>query len=301
MRVFVTGASGFIGSAVVSELLGAGHAVIGLARSDESAERLAAAGAEVQRGSLEDLDALRAGARDADGVIHLAYIHDFSNLGVSAAVDERAIATFGDELAGSGRPFVIASGLGLVARLDAGEDVLGRDVPGGHRGRAAYETVALAERGVRSAVVGLAPSVHGEGDKAFVPAIIDAARRNGVSGYVGDGTNRWSALHRLDAARLFRMALESAPAGALLHATEGEGIEFRRIAEVIGAHLDLPVESVPPEHFGWLAAFAGADLTGPYKPALGWEPTHPGLLEDLAQGHYFTARASSIRAGSSRA
>ena len=288
MRVFVTGASGFIGSAVVPELLGAGHGVIGLARSDESADRLAAAGAEVKRGSLEDLDALQAGARDADGVIHLAYIHDFSNLGVSAEVDEQAIATIGDALAGSDRPFVIASGVGLVARLDAGEDVLGPNVPGGHRGRAAYATVALAERGVRSAVVGLAPSVHGEGDKAFVPAIIHAARRNGVSGYVGDGTNRWSAVHRLDAARLFRLALETAPAGALLHATEGEAIEFRRIAETIGERLGLPTERVAPEHFGWLAPFAGADLTGPYKPALGWEPTHPGLLDDLAQGHYFT-------------
>lgn len=289
VRVFVTGASGFIGSAVVPELLGAGHTVVGLARSDESADRLAAAGAEVKRGSLEDLDTLRAGAHDADGVIHLAYIHDFSNISVSAEVDEQAIATIADELAGSERPLVIASGLGLVARLDAGEDVLGPNVPGGHRGRAAQATVALAERGVRSAVVGLAPSVHGEGDKAFIPAIIDAARRNGVSGYIGDGTNWWSAVHRLDAARLFRLALETAPAGALLYASEGEGVEFRRIAETIGEHLQLPVESVPPEHFGWLAPFAGVDLTGPYKPAPGWQPTHPSLLEDLAHGHYFTA------------
>ena len=290
MRVFVTGASGFIGSAVVPELLGADHEVIGLARSQSAAEQLSAAGAEVQRGSLEDLDALRLGARGADGVIHLAYIHDFSNLGVSAAVDEQAIATFGDELAGSGRPLVIASGLGLVARLDTGEDVLGPNVPGGHRGRAAHATVALAERDVRSAVVGLAPSVHGEGDKAFVPAIIEAARRNGVSGYIGDGTNRWSAVHRLDAARLFRLALETAPAGALLYATEDEGTEFRRIAETIGEHLNLPVGTVSPEHFGWLAPFAGGDLSGPYKPELGWEPQQPTLLEDLAQGHYFTTR-----------
>ncbi len=288
MRVFVTGASGFIGSAVVPELLGAGHQVIGLARSDEAANRLSAAGAEVQRGSLEDPDSLRAGARQADGVIHLAYIHDFSNLGASAEADEQAIATFGDELAGSDRPLVIASGIGLVARLDAGDDVLGPNVPGGHRGRAARATVGLAERDVRSAVVGLPPSVHGEGDKAFLPAIIDAARRNRVSGYLGDGGNRWSAVHRLDAARLFRLALETAPAGSLLHAAEGEGIEFRQIAEVIGKHLRLPVESVSSEHFGWLAPFAGGDLTGPYKPELGWEPTQPDLLEDLDQGHYFT-------------
>src|SRR5689334_3048121 len=231
MRVFVTGASGFIGSAVVPELIGAGHSVLGLARSDESAAALASAGAEVQRGSLGDVDSLRAGAADADGVIHIAYIHDFSQMEENARVDLRAVEAFGDELAGSDRPLVIASGTALLApgRLATEEDQANPS----NRGASEHLLDELAGRGVRTAAIRLSPSVHGEGDHGFVPFLIDLARRKGVAGYIGDGANRWPAVHRIDAARLFRLALESAPAGAKLHAVGDEGIPTRDIAAVI--------------------------------------------------------------------
>jgi nucleoside-diphosphate-sugar epimerase len=289
MKVFVTGGSGWIGSAVVPELLGAGHEVAGLARSDASAQAVSAAGAEVVRGSLDDLDALRTGAEEADGVIHLAYIHDFARLEHSVAADEGAIRTFGDALAGSGRPLVIASGILGLAPGRVGTE---RDTPttGSHREPAAALTLALAERDVRSAVVRLPPSVHGAGDHGFLATLVGIARETGVSAYVGDGGTRWSAVHRDDAARLFRLAVESAPAGSVLHGVADVGVPVRELAAVIGRHLGLPVEPRPSEHFGWLGRFLaldGAASSVLTRELLGWEPAGPGLLADLEAGHYF--------------
>jgi nucleoside-diphosphate-sugar epimerase len=296
MRVFVTGASGWIGSAVVPELLGAGHQVLGLARSDSSAAALTAAGAEVHRGALDDLDSLRAGAAASDGVIHLAFIHDFSDYEAAAQTDRRAIETLGAALEGSDRPLVIASGiLGLATgRLATERDAGDRDSAAGPRIAGAQATLALAARGVRSSVLRLPPSVHGEGDHGFVATLVAIARAKGVSGYIGDGSNHWPAVHRLDAARLFRLALETAPAGSVLHGVADEGVPVRDLAEVIGRHLNLPVVSISPEdagaHFGWLGAFLAADA--PASSALtqeemGWHPAQPGLIADLDEGHYF--------------
>jgi nucleoside-diphosphate-sugar epimerase len=306
MRVFVTGASGWIGSAVVPELLGAGHQVLGLARSDASAAALTAAGVEVHRGTLDDLDSLRSAAATSDGVVHLAFRHDLAFSGDfqgAADADRRAVETFGEALAGSDRPFVIASGtLGLApGRLATEEDGHGRDPAvsawgGGPRTRLATAelVLSLASRGVRSSVLRLPPTNHGEGDNGFMAALVVIARDKGVSGYIGDGTNRWPAVHRLDSARLFRLTLEKAPAGSTLHAVADEGVPIRDIAELIGRHLDLPVVTVSPEdageHFAWLAGFLAAD--SPASSALtrkrmGWHPTHPGLIADLDQGHYF--------------
>lgn len=296
MRVFVTGASGFIGSAVVQELLDAGHEVVGLGRSDASADALAAAGAEVHRGNLDDLDSLRAGAGASDGVIHLAYVHDFSKFEDNARIDQRAIEAVGGVLAGSHRPLVIANGTLMLAadgRPATEED--GGD-PAARFGRRLNEQVllGLADKGVRSASLRLPPTVHGKGDRGFIPMIIGVAREKGVSAYVGDGSNRWPAVHRLDAAPLFRLAVEQAPAGTVLHGVGEEGVPVREIAEVIGRHLDLPVVSIPaaqaPEHFGFLGAFIGAD--SPASSALTraqfrWQPAQPGLIDDLEQGHYF--------------
>jgi nucleoside-diphosphate-sugar epimerase len=298
MRVFVTGASGFIGSAVVAELRGAGHEVVGLARSDSAAESLAAIGAEIHRGSLHDLDSLRAGAAAADGVIHLAYIHDFSRTEDNARVDRAAIETFGAALAGSNRPLVIASGTLFVvpAGQTATEADAGDTTGNPTMARRLNEQVllSLADRGVRSASVRLTPTVHGEGDHAFVPIIIGVARERGVSGYVGDGSSRWPAVHRLDAAHLFRLALENAPAGTVLHGVADEGIAVREIAAVIGRELGIPVESITPEaaveHFGFLGALLGVDSPASSvitRERFGWQPEHPGLIEDLEQGHYF--------------
>jgi nucleoside-diphosphate-sugar epimerase len=300
MRVFVTGASGFIGSAVVAELLGAGHEVLGLARSRASAEALAAAGADVHRGELADLDSLRSGAANADGVIHLAYIHDFSTFEDNARVDGAAIGTLGAELAGSGRPLVIASGVLMVAsgRPATENDPGSTDGPAGGRRRNEHALLALGERGVRAASVRLTPTVHGEGDHGFVPILVNVAREKGVSGYVGDGSSRWPAVHRLDAATLFRAALEQAPPGTVLHAVAEEGIPTREIAEAIGRHLDVPVVSVPEEeaveHFGFLGALFGLDSPASSlltRERFGWEPVQPGLIEDLDQGHYFVHAA----------
>jgi len=294
MRVFVTGATGYIGSMVVPELLGAGHQVVGLARSDSAAAALMAAGAEVQRGTLEDLDSLRNGAAAADGVIHLAFIHDFSNIEASDMIDLRAIETIGAALEGTGKPFVGTSGTMMLTpgRLGTEEDAGAAGVR-----RVASENVVLsmAERGVRTSVVRLAPTVHGEGDAhGFITSLIGVARAKGVSAFVGDGSNRWPAVHRLDAAHLFRLALEAAPAGSRLHGASEEGVLFRDIAEVIGRQLELPVVSIAAEdvgdHFGWLSVVVSIDnptssvLT---RERLGWQPEGPSLIEDIEQGHYF--------------
>lgn len=294
MRVFVTGASGWIGSGVVPELLGAGHQVVGLARSDESAAALERAGAEVHRGSIDDPDTLHAGAVASDGVVHLAYNHDFSDMAGAARTDRQAIEAFAAALEGTERPLLIASGtLGLaVGRAGTEND---RPADGGHpRVANAAAALALADRGVRSVVVRFAPTVHGAGDHGFLARIVDIARAKGVSGYIGDGANRWPAVHRDDAALLVRLGLEQAPAGSVLHAVADEGVPIRDIAEVIGRHLDLPVVSVSPEdapaHFDFLAGFLGADVPASNeitRALLGWEPTHPGLLADLDAGHYF--------------
>jgi nucleoside-diphosphate-sugar epimerase len=305
MRVFITGASGWIGSAVVPELIDAGHEVTGLARSDASAAALTAAGAQAQRGTLDDLDRLRSAAAASDGVIHLAFKHDIAFSGGfqdAADADRRAVETFGEALAGSGRPFLIASGtLGLApGRVATERD--GRDPgPAAHLGGGpqtrlgtAQMTLSLASRGVRSSVVRLPPTVHGEGDHGFMATLVGIARDKGVSGYIGDGSNRWPAVHRLDAAHLFCLGLEQAPAGSVLHAVADEGVPVRAIAEVIGRHLDLPVAAVSPEnaaeHFSWLGAFLGSDSPASSaltRELLGWQPVHPGLIDDLDKGHYF--------------
>jgi nucleoside-diphosphate-sugar epimerase len=306
MRVFVTGASGWIGSAVVPELIRAGHEVTGLARSDASAAALTAAGAQVHRGTLDDLDGLRSAAAASDGVIHLAFKHDIAFSGDfqgAADADRGAVETFGEALAGSDRPFVIASGtLGLppgrVATEQDGHglDPAGAALGGGPQARQATAeiTLALASRGVRSSVVRLPPTCHGDGDHGFLATIVGIARDKGVSAYIGDGSNRWPAVHRLDAAHLFRLALEKAPAGSTLHAVADEGVPIRAVADVIGRHLDLPVVAVSPaeagEHFSWLAGPLAVD--GPASSALtrdllGWQPAHPGLIDDLDKGHYF--------------
>ncbi|MEA2283064.1 MAG: hypothetical protein QOK21_3671 [Solirubrobacteraceae bacterium] len=311
MRVFVTGASGWIGSAIVPELIAAGHEVVGLARSDASGDALAAAGAEVHRGTLDDLDTLRSAAAGSDGVIHLAFKHEIAFSGDfqgAADADRRAVETFGEALAGSGRPLVIASGtLGIAPGGVATE----RDGHGPARTMTAMGpgpqtrwgtaelTLSLASRGVRSSVVRLPPTNHGDGDNGFIATLVAIARDKGVSGYIGDGSNRWPAVHRRDSARLFRLALESAPAGSTLHAVADEGVPIRDIADVIGRRLDLPTVSIDPkdagEHYGWLAGFVGIDAPASSaltREQMGWQPTQPGLIEDLDQGHYFHALVS---------
>lgn len=291
MKLFVTGASGWVGSAVVSDLLAAGHQVVGLARSDTSAQALAAAGAGVHRGDLEDLDTLSSGAKDADGVIHLAFRHDFDDFAGACDVDRDAITALGEALVDSGRPLVVTSG---TAGRAPGQ-VLTEDQPASpHMPRVSEQAaLAFADRGVRVSIVRLAPSTHGNGDYGFVPRLIDIARENGVSAYVGDGTNRWSAVHRDDAARLFRLAVESAPAGTVLHAIGEEGVATRAIAETIGRNLNVSVTSIPAEnifdHFGWIGAFFSIDMAASSaltRERFDWQPTGIGLLDDLDR-HYF--------------
>lgn len=306
MRIFVTGASGWIGSAVVPELLGAGHEVVGLARSQASADRLEEAGAIVQHGDVDDPEGLGKAAADSDAVIHLAFQHEVAFGGdfeAAGAADRAAVEAMGAALAYSDRPFVLASGmigltLGRVATendgLVAGEAV--RANPAGVRSATALLALSLRGIGVRSSVLRFAPTVHGDGDHGFIATFVDIARARGESGYVGDGANRWPAVHRSDAARLARLAVEVAPPGSVVHAVGEEGVPFRDIAEVIGRHLDVPTVSVNPsdavEHFAPLGHFVSLDSPASAaitRELLGWEPTGPSLIEDLDQGHYFRA------------
>lgn len=298
MRVFVTGATGFVRSAVVQELLSAGHEVVGLARSDEGTEALAAAGAKSHHGSVEDLDSLRRGVETADGVIHLAFIHDFSRFVENCETDRRAIAAMGEVLAGSDRPLLITSGTGLVkpGRLALESD---RYDPDHFHPRIASEQAAeaVAENGVKVMIARL-PQVHGEGDHGFTPILIGLAHDKGRAAYIGDGQARWAAVHRFDAARLYRLALEKGTAGARYHAVAEEGITLRALQEVIGRHLGVPVVSVSPDeardYFGWFAHFASLDMPASSewtRRTLGWEPTGPELFADM-EAHYFLRQAA---------
>jgi nucleoside-diphosphate-sugar epimerase len=290
MNIFVTGAAGFVGSAVVRELIAAGHQVTGLARSDASAQAIATAGARVHRGSLQDLDSLARGAADSDGVVHTAFIHDFSNYAASVEADQRAIETLGNALAGSGRPLLVTSGTRRTPGGGAATEDLPADPSFPRRSEAA--ALPFASRGVRAVVVRLPPTVHGAGDHGFVPELIRIARQTGVAAYIGDGASRWAAVHRLDAARAFRLALEKAAAGTRVHAVAEEGIATQEIAAVIGRRLGLPVASRPVEHFGWLGPFFAMDLptsSQQTRALLGWRPVEAGLLADLDSAAYFGA------------
>jgi len=297
MRIFVTGATGFIGSAIVHELINAGHQVLGLARSDAGAESLIAGGAEVHRGDLENLDSLRTGAAAVDGVIHAAFIHDFSKFEANCEIDRRAIEALGSALAGSDRPFVVTSGTGLLApsRVATEEDVADASFP-----RKSEEAAAsVAARGVHVSIVRL-PQVHDRVKHGLITYAIAVARKTGVSAYVGDGLNRWPAAHRLDCAPLYRLVLEKGSAGARYHAVAEEGVPVREIAEAIGRGLKVPVVSISAqqagEHFGWLGPFASLDVPASSaltRNRLGWRPTHPGLMDDLDHARDFEAEETA--------
>lgn len=319
MRVFITGASGWIGSAVTAELQAGGHQVVGLARSDAAAAKLQALGAEVLRGTIDDLGLLRSASADADGVIHLAFKHDIAFAGGSFSdavdADRRAVEAIGEALTGTGRPFVLASGIIGIApgRVATEEDGQGTPVLDSDPDTAEALATSglyiegkwsrldtaryvrdLSRDGVRSSVVRLAPTNHGEGDHGFTASLVATARRNGVAGYIGDGSQRWCAVHRLDTAHLFCLALTSAAAGSTLHAVADEGVTLREVAEVIGRHLGVPTASIDPAeapaHFGWLAGPASSDCPASHartSDLLGWQPVQIGLIEDLELGHYF--------------
>ncbi|MBC8143719.1 MAG: SDR family oxidoreductase [Armatimonadetes bacterium] len=300
MNVFVTGATGFIGKAVVRELITAGHSVTGLARSDSSVGTLAKMGAKAHRGDLGDTVSLVAGARAADGVIHLAFNHDFENTprDVASETDRQVVEAMTGAMEGTNKPFVLTSGTAILAfSLPPGNVGTENDAPatGVSRGASEEAVLVAAKRGVRTSLIRLSPTVHGAGDVGFIPALIDIARRTGVAAYVGDGANRWPAVHRFDAARLFRLALEKAGPGTRLHGVAEEGIPMRSIAETIGAGLGVPVKSLTDDeakiHFGWIAGFVGVDnptASSVTRAALGWEPREVGLLEDMRESGYFT-------------
>jgi len=296
MRVFLTGATGFIGTAVVRELIGAGHQVLGLARSREAADSLSEMGAEIHYGDLEDWESLRRGVAASDGVIHTGFIHDFSRLKEVCEIDRNVIGVLSTALIGSDRPLVVTSGIALVSPGQIATELdlprLNADVfPRVATEEAVIESVSM---GVRVSVVRLAPSVHGAGDHGFVPALISIAQERGVSAYVGEGTNRWTAVHRRDAATLYRLALEKGTSGSRFHGVAEEGVPFRDIAEAIGRRLNIPVVSKSPEeaaqHFGWLARFAEIDCPASSKltqEILNWRPEYSTLVSDLNNGGYF--------------
>ncbi|KAJ9143347.1 NAD dependent epimerase/dehydratase family protein [Pleurostoma richardsiae] len=297
MRVFVTGATGFIGQAVVKELLSHGHQVLGLSRSDAGAKSLTDLGADVQRGSLEDLDSLKQGAAAADGVIHLAFIHDFSDYAGSCRRDREAIEAMGTVLQGTGKPLVMTSGTLMLARgrLGKEDDPADLSTPStAARGASEVTALALADKGVRVSVMRLPPTNHGDGDHGFVAMVVAAAREKGVSAYVGDGANRWPATHRLDTARAFRLALEKGAAGSVFHAVAEEGVPLKDVAEAVGKGLGLPVASIPAAeaqgHFGFLAFAVGEDnptSSAKTREVLGWAPQELGLIADIEKGTYF--------------
>jgi len=300
MRIFVTGATGFIGSAIVRELIDRDYEVLGLARSDKSAASLARTGAKVHRGSLEDLESLRSGAAASDGVIHTAFIHNFNNYGPSVEADRRAIEALGTALEGSNRPLIVTSGLALLA---PGRVATEKDAPSPDFPRKSEQTaMEFASRSVRASVVRLPFSVHGDGDHGFVPRLIQVAREKGVSAYIGEGLNRWPAVHRLDAARLYRLVLEKGLAGGIYHGIGDEGVPTREIAEVIGRRLNLAMASKSQEqateHFGWIGLFFGMGVVASSavtREKLGWLPAHVGLVDDLERGTYFeTEKATAV-------
>ncbi|MEJ1970463.1 MAG: SDR family oxidoreductase [Rhizomicrobium sp.] len=294
MRVFITGAAGFIGTATTKELIANGHQVVGLARSDANAEALEKLGADVHRGSLEDLDSLRKGAKQADGTIHLAFIHDFAKFAENGQVDRRAIEAMGDVLDGTGKPFIVTSGTGLIAPGVTITEDMRRDDTGFTPRVSEQAGLAYAKRGVRAMAIRL-PQVHGgDGKAGLINYLLDGARRKGAAAYVGDGSQRWAAAHRLDVVRLYRLALENGAADGIYHAVGEEGVPMRQIIEVIGRALNVPVVSIKPEdagdYYGPLAMFAGLDMPASSaltQQLLGWKPNEIGLIADIGQPNYF--------------